>query len=82
MIHIRIGGTGQQMVQCSGDVKKIIFELVTAIVSIYQTLRRANPAEAAAYRYTVGKVLREDNGAWDEPVEGIGFCVPTESGDA
>lgn len=82
MIHIQIGGTGPQMVQCSGDTKKIIFELVTAIVSIYQTVRRTSPVAAESYRFTVSAVLRAGNDAWDTPVDGIGLCIPTKGGDA
>lgn len=83
MLNIRIGEPGtQSVVQASGETKRIISELVTITVSIYQTMLRTNPAVAGAYRRAIADVLGVDSPWWDKPVEGIGLCVPVKSGDA
>lgn len=83
MLNIRIGEPGTQtVVQASGETKKIICELAIIAISLYQTMRRTNPAVAEAYRRAVADVLSMNSPWWDKPVEGIGLCVPVKSGDA
>lgn len=83
MLNIQIGEPGtQSIVQASGDTKQIICEVVTVSISIYQTMLQTDPALARAYRNIVSKAVAEDSPWWEEPVEGIGFCIPTISGDA
>lgn len=83
MLNIQIGEPGtQSIVQASGDTKQIICEIITVTSSIYQTMLQTDPALARAYRTIVAKALAKDSPWWEEPVEDIGFCIPTKSGDA